>query len=194
MLHRILVACAAAAVLGNAPGVLAQSNNEHFSFKVVNQPTTGLKEDRLTAVIERWSTDQERDMLLEAIEQKDHARVQLLLSQQPGVGYVHWPGGLHYNLRYAKRMTRPDGGSELILATDSRVWVWWDGKVDLPKDAQYSVFRIRLDENGVGEGTVAAPTEVKADKMAGFLVADPAPRATLLTDFRKASTAQDRTN
>lgn len=194
MLHRILVACAAAAVLGNAPEALAQSKPEQFTFRVVNQPTTGLKEDRMTAVLERWSSDDERDALLEAIEHRDHARVQLLLSQRPGAGYLHWPGGLNYNLRYAKRLPRPDGGSDLILATDSRVWVWWDANADLPKDAQYTVFRIHLNKDGVGQGTIAAPDEVKADNVAGFAVPDTPSRGVLLADVRKAFVAHNQTH
>ena len=75
-------------------------------------------------------------------------------------------------IRYARRSPRPDGGADLLLVADSRIWVWWDAKNDLPANEPYTVLHIRLDKNGNGEGKIAPASKVRRDAASGIAVAD----------------------
>jgi hypothetical protein len=173
------------AALACAPAVVAQSEgDERFSFTVTNQPKTGLSEQRLQVTIDRWSTDAERDQLAAALGQSGQAGIPHALRSAPAVGYLRWPGGLEYALRFARRTARPDGGADLTFVTDSRVWVWWDAKVDAPLDEPFTVFHVQMDKNNVGQGKIAPASKVRADKAVGVVVPDYDSRPVLITDFR----------
>jgi hypothetical protein len=62
--------------------------------------------------------------------------------------------------------------------------VWWDTKADLALDERFTVFHIRLDKNGVGEGRMAPASAVRSDKRAGVAVEDLEARPALITDVR----------
>lgn len=185
MLYRNMVFCLILAALACASAVVAQSEgDERFSFTVANQPKTGLNEDRLQVTINRWSTDAERDQFAAALGANDLAGARYTLHNAQAAGYLKWPGGLEYTLKYARRTPRPDGGIDLTLVTDSRVWVWWDTKMSLPLDEPFTVFHVRLDQNNVGQGKIAPASKVKADKAFGVVVSDHDSHPVLLTDFR----------
>ena len=185
MFYRKLAFCLVIAALACATAVVAQSeDDDRFSFTVANQPKTGLNEERLQVTINRWSTDAERDTLAAALGQNDPAGINYALRNTQAAGYLKWPGGLEYTLRYARRTPRPDGGADLTLVADSRVWVWWDAKADVPLDEPFTVFHVRLEKNNVGQGKIAPASKVKGDKGLGVVVSDYDSRPVLLTDFR----------
>ena len=55
---------------------------------------------------------------------------------------------------------------------------------DLPLEEPFSVFRVRLDKNGVGEGRLAPASKVRSGKTIGVSIPDYDARPVLLTDFR----------
>jgi hypothetical protein len=172
------------AALVSTPVVAQTEGDERYTFTVVNAPETGLGDGRLQVRIERWSTDAERDQLAAVLAENDPAKISYTLRTGEAAGYLRWPGGLDYTLRYARRTPRPDGGADLIFVADSRVWVWWDAKTDLSVNDPYVVFHVRLDKNGIGEGKVAPASKVRSDKTVGVAMTDFDTRPALLTDVR----------
>jgi hypothetical protein len=177
----------AAAFTLSSPHVLSaqgESDDERYTFTVVNAPKTGLGSDRLSVTITDWSSDADRDNVAAALAGKDSAAIATALSAGArAAGYLGWPGGTEYTLRYARKTTRPDGGVDLTLVTESRVWVWWDAKLDPPRDEPFTVFQVRVDKNGVGEGRMAPASKVKPDKVAGLAIDAQSP--VMLTDVRR---------
>jgi hypothetical protein len=185
MFHRTAVVASLTAVLISAAVVpLLAEGETAFTFTVANAPKTGLPEDRLQVTIDRWSTDSERDRLADLLAANDTASINYTLRSAEAVGHLRWPGGLDYTLRYARRTPRPDGGADLLLVADSRVWVWWDSKNDIGLDEPFTVFHVRLDKNGVGEGRVAPASKVRSDKAFGVTVPDVDSRPVLMLDIR----------
>jgi hypothetical protein len=158
--------------------------DERFTFVAANAPKTGLAEDRLQVTISRWSTDAERDQMAAALASTEPGVARRHVGTADVVGRLRWPGGLEYALRYARRTPRADGGADLILVADSRVWVWWDQKADLPLDEPFTVVHVRLEKSGVGEGRLAPASSVRSDKTVGVSLPDYDVRPVLLTDFR----------
>ena len=185
MFYRKIACGIGIAVLACTAVVVAQTEgDERFTFTAANAPKGPLEEGRLLVTIDRWSSDAERNRLADVLAQNDPAAINYTLRTSEAAGYLRWPGGLEYTLRYARRTPRPDGGADLVLVADSRIWVWWDSKADLPMDEPFTVVHVRLDKNGVGEGRLAPASKVRADKTVGLVVADDAARPVLLMDVR----------
>ena len=71
---------------------------------------------------------------------------------------IYTPGSIGYELRYAQQQKLPDGGREIILATDQPMSFW--EIVNSPRSAQYPFtwvqFKMKPDGNGDGKLAVAA--------------------------------------
>ena len=104
------------------------------------------------------------------------------------VGYMHWPGGLDYTLRYAYRIQRPDGGEDVVLATDQPISLWWDSGYSTPSASQSIVIQLRLNKDGRGEGKLG--TKVVASQNAKtFVVDDFATLPATLLDVQRERSA-----
>lgn len=147
-------------------GVIASAQSseratERFSFTI---PTAAQQassnQQRLQLVITRWSTEAERQQALMALEEGGAMNLTRALRRNNAVGYIHWPGKLEYTLRYAWRVPRPDGGADLVLATDAPVSEWWNQKARVVSANESTVIEVRLGKDGQGEGKIAAVDKV----------------------------------
>ena len=86
---------------------VAQTNHaeQRFTFKAANADKAGPSgEGRLELVVTQWSTDVERDRVLSALREHGPDKLADAIRMAYAVGYMHWPGGLDYTLRYAYRI------------------------------------------------------------------------------------------
>jgi hypothetical protein len=138
---------------------------------------------RLGVTIERWSTDSERDRLFTDLAQSAPDKLLEALRDAPNAGTMSWPGGTLYSVRYARRIARPDGGTDAVFVVDRPLWLWWE-----PKPAStpypYSVIQARLGRDGAGEGRVSLGVPVTSDKALGVVLSDYAKAPAVLTDLR----------
>jgi hypothetical protein len=162
----------------------ASETGERFTFSVAGAPKTALGDERLRVSIHEWSSDAERDKAAAAIAANDTQAVRHALLDAKALGYLSWPGGSSYTIRYARRSARPDGGADLILVADSRIWVWWDAKNDLPANEPFTVLQIRLDKSGNGEGKIAPASAIRRDAASGIAMADYDTRPVLIRDVK----------
>lgn len=164
----------------------ADESVEEYSFTVPNPPESTVDDDRFTLTLNRWSTDAERDRMLKIIEERGKEHLLEAFRNTGVVGYLQWPGGLEYSVRYAYRSKRPDGGSDVVLLVDRPLWVWWDAgtKTDAGAqgDARFGVIQLRLDARDTGEGRIASGTNVASDDTLGVLVSDYESRPVMLDD------------
>jgi hypothetical protein len=73
------------------------------------------------------------------------------------VGYVHLPGGLDYTLRYARRIERPDGTTDVVAVADAPVWIWWDeGLKERKATYSFTAIQFRIAKDGAGIGKLSA--------------------------------------
>ena len=185
MLNRSVILLGLVAfMLATAPGIYGQQTNrpaDRYVFKA------GDENHPLDLVLNRWSTDAERDSVFQAV-QKDPAKTMEALKEPGIVGWIHLPGGLDHTIRYAKRVTRPDGSVDIVALAEGAVWIWWKPTASEDRSKQYNFTAIQLHvpRTGAGEGKLSA-TKIAADKETGIVIGDYAQQPALLTEVKRES-------
>jgi hypothetical protein len=118
----------------------------------------------LDIVIERWSTDAEREKLRGLlIEKGSDALLRALQGIKPRAGYIRPSNSLGWDIQYARERPSGDGGRQVILATD-RPMSYWE-LTSRPRSAEYefTLAEIRLNKDGKGEGKLAPAAKISWD-------------------------------
>ena len=187
-MNRLALALLAALAWSLPAPAAGEEPVERFTFTVPNAPESTVDGDRFTLTLHRWSTDAERDRLLTVAEEQGTANVLDAFRGTGAVGYLRWPGGLEYTVRYARRTERPDRGSDVVLVVERPLWVWWDAPAKsgaaAEADARFTVVQIRLNADGTGEGRIAAGASIASDRQHGVIVRDYESRPAMLTDVQ----------
>ena len=167
-IHRSSLAVAAAVIAGvilGTPDVSAQNAKESFTGFAINM-NSGPKTAVVDFTIERWSTDTEREGLLEIITSESNPTDKLLraLQKLPKVGYIRTPQSLAWDLRYAHQSPLEDGGRRIVMATDRPIGFWEARNQPRSIDYPFTIIEVRLDKNDKGEGKILAGTKIYVDK------------------------------
>jgi len=173
-IHRSTLAVAAAAataMLLGTPNVSAQNPKEKFTGFAINM-NSGPKTAVVDFAIERWSTDTERESLLEIIKSERDPTDKLLraLQRMPKVGYIRTPQSLAWDLRYAHESPLEEGGRRLVLATDRPIGFWEARNQPRSIDYPFTIIEVRLDKDNKGEGKILAGTKIYIDRKTNQIV------------------------
>jgi len=104
-------------------------------------------------VINRWSSDQERDTLRAALrEGGTDVLLRALQKIKEPAGYIRSTGSVGYPLRFAREIQGSDGGRRIIVATDRYVSFLEATTQPRTIDYPFMLIDIRLDANGKGQG------------------------------------------
>jgi len=125
--------------------------------------------------IERWSTPSQRQHLIETFLEKGGQNGLLKeLEKQPELGRFNFPGymgpdpnntmRLGTDIRYAMSFPGEDGGRRIVIMTP-RVMGFAELR-NQPRTVDYpfTMFEMRFDRSGKGEGKMAYSTQIKFDK------------------------------
>ena len=131
-----------------------------------------------TINIYRWTSDGERDEILEAIKSASqdkrlgNRKVAQALRGQEKAGYAFLTGRQGYPLRYARSFDTGGGKRQIILAADRPVS--FDEVYDHSAAGDYDVTLVLLDidENGKGDGILSIGTEISWNEETGKLEMD----------------------
>jgi hypothetical protein len=88
------------------------------------------------------------------------------LQSSEGVGYLWTNESVGYSLRYAYRITQPDGSERVILATDRRLGSFDDSWKPVAGEAAnyaFSIIELRLNSRREGEGKASLTGKVAID-------------------------------
>ncbi len=112
--------------------------------------------------VKQWSTDGQRDKLVNILKTNGEHALLDALQKQPVVGTIRTPDSLAYDLHYARVQPWDDGGQQIILATDRPIG-FWEARNDT-RSLQYpfTVVEMRVDHDGKGQGTMSVATRVIA--------------------------------
>ena len=158
---------------------------ERFTFVAAGAPEDGLRKGApLDLVINRWSTDEERERVMQAVAEPD--TLLAAFRNVGAIGYLEWPGGLEYAVRYARRTERPDGGADIVLVAERPLWRWWDDSATWTPEPGYTVIQLRVDAKGMGVGHASFGTTITSDQQTGLALANVSGQP-LLTDVRRAT-------
>jgi hypothetical protein len=164
-IHRFtLVIAAIAAVVLCTPRVSAQNEKESFTGFAINM-NSGPRTATVDITIERWSTDTERESLLEIITAERDPTDKLLraLQRMPKVGYIRTPERLAWDLRYSHQSQLEDGGRRIVLATDRPIGFAEARNQPRTIDYPFTIVEMRLDKENKGEGKILAGTKIYVD-------------------------------
>jgi hypothetical protein len=93
----------------------------------------------------------------------------MALKQASTVGYLWSSEVAGYALRYAGKVTAPDGTQRIILITDRRLGKinekWTPDDAGTPANYDFSVIELRVNPKGEGEGKISLTGKVAPDSM-----------------------------
>jgi hypothetical protein len=124
-------------------------------------------------VVNRWSSESQREMLIQTMIDKGQDELLKELQRQPSLGRMSFPAWqgrdplnarLGWDIRYAHQNPLDDGGTRIVLALDRYIGFWEAANRPRSIDYPFTFIEIRLDKNGEGEGKMSIATRVNFDK------------------------------
>ena len=174
LVRRVALALTLAGAVASASALaLAQTSGtpERFTALAVNMSNVGRPgAEMVDIVVERWSTDADRDRLIKTLMDKGPEKLLETLQDLPRVGYFRTPNSIGYDLHYARKNPLPDGGERVVLATDRRIGMW--EAVNRPRtiDYPFTIIELHLNRDGEGEGKLSLATKITVDKENNIVV------------------------
>ena len=129
--------------------------------------------------VKRWSTQAERENLLNTAVEKGQDALLRALQKMPDHGRISIPGWtgpdphnarLGWTLHYAFVTPGEDGGYRIGIATDRYIGMWEARNQPRTIDYPFSLIEIRLGKDGKGVGKMAVATKIDFDKKKKQLV------------------------
>jgi hypothetical protein len=120
--------------------------------------------------VTRWSTDAERDTVMNTLLEQPEKLLQVL-QKMPPVGRLDSPGDVGYPLRYSQK-TSAGGTDRIVLLTDRPIG--FGEVVDNSRTLDYPItlIELRVGPSGKGEGRVAVAARLRADRVSRQLIAE----------------------
>lgn len=119
----------------------------------------------LQIVIERWSTDEERKKLIEAlVEMGSDKLFDLVQDIKPRAGFIRTSTSLGWDIKYARETPLPSGGRRVVFATDRPMSFREVRNSTRSEDYDFMVCEIHLGPDGKGEGKLAAAAKISYDR------------------------------
>ena len=145
---------------GNAAAPSGGSE-ERFSAFAIN-PTGGSATVQI--VVERWSSDEERQFLLNEFQTGGPEKLLEGLQRiKNRAGYLRGTKTLAYDIQFAAERPLDDGGRRIILATDRPISFFEMRNQTMSKKYAFTLVEIRMSPEGKGEGKVMLAAEIELE-------------------------------
>jgi hypothetical protein len=166
----------AALGLAIAPLGAGQTSGEKLEITAfaVNMSNIGPGSSAVVDInIDRWSTPAERELLITTMVEKKENELLRALQKMPSCGRFRIPGivgpdphqlRLGNPLRYAWQTPSPEGGRRIVIATDRYIGFAEARNQPRTIDYPFTLFEIRVDKDGQGQGKMAVATKISFDK------------------------------
>jgi hypothetical protein len=149
-----------------SPATSGPSVKNPLRFSAVGVSMNTSTMGRIEIVIERWTTDSEREALLGNLVtgRFQDTLLRALERVEPRNGYIRTLQSLGWDLRYARDNRLPDGTRQIVIATDKPVSFWARSAGARTLDYPFTFLEMRMKENGKGEGRMLAQTNIAVEK------------------------------
>jgi hypothetical protein len=138
------------------------------AFAVDPTGSTRVRTQTLEIAIERWSTDEERQKILDTlVERSPEKLLDVVQKIKPRVGFIRRDSGLGWDIRFARLQALPSGGERVVFATDRPMTFFEAVNNTRSKNYEYMIGEIRLGPDGRGEGKLSTAAKVRFDKESG---------------------------
>jgi len=177
----LTLASIGAAIALLSPPTAAQSVQPSASDKVVingwalNMSNTATGANQMIRInVDKWSSPSQRAHLITTFLEKKQDGLLKELEKQPEFGRFNFPGymgpdpnstmRLGTDIRYAMNFPGEDGGRRIVIITP-RI-IGFREAVNQPRvsDYPFSLFEMRFNKDGKGEGKLAYATQITFDK------------------------------
>jgi len=187
-----LAVAVAAAFISAVPTAQTNGTRERFTAFAVDLGVPGRSSaGPVEIVVERWSTDAERDRLLKALVEKGPDKLLDTLQGLPRVGYIRTPNSIGYDLHFARKHPGADGGEEISLATDRYITFWEAANRPRTIDYPFTLIELHIGPDGTGEGKMSLATKVEYDKKNNTIVLENyKSQPALLNNVRREAASQ----
>lgn len=146
---------------------------------------TAVASATLTVQIDRYTPEADRKMMEEALRTGGYPGFLAALRKAPAVGSVAI-GDKKFTVRWAKQA--PEGQGRVIsVVTDTPMFFVGGGRPDAkPREGyELAVLQLKMDESGIGEGSMAAAARVKRGGATGVQVDQYADTPIKLSSVRR---------
>jgi len=161
-LTALAVACSAAATLSLSLHAQTMGTPERYTAAAINMNRGAA--GTIEIVVNRWSTDAQRDRLMSVMMSKGPEKLLDALQDMPRMGYIKTPDSIGWDLHFARKMPGTDGGERVVLVTDRRIGFWEAANRPRSIDYPFTVIELRLNRDGEGEGKMSVATKIIPDK------------------------------
>jgi hypothetical protein len=143
---------------------------ERFTAFAVNMGNFGpTRTGTVEIVVTRWSTDDEREMLLGALLDKGPDALLDELRETRPVGYIRTPNSIGYDLHFAHNIPGEDGGRRVILVTDRPISFWEAANQPRSIEYPFTLIELRVNRDGEGEGKMSIATRITGNRELGLI-------------------------
>lgn len=135
-------------------------------------PSIGPPVSQVDIIVERWSTEAERDQLLTAIRESKTKGALDVLRKLPRVASFGATGFIGYPARFAWKEKGEDGIERITIITDRNIS--FGEAVNQPRSVEYPITYIdlRLKPNGEGEGDAYVAAQLAFDRFRKSIIVE----------------------
>lgn len=185
----ILLSSIVGAAVALSTLAVAQSSGapERFTAFAINTSDVGRTgAQTIDITIDRWTSDQQRDKLLNILLDKGPDELLSALQDAPVVGHIRNPSSLGYDLHYARRSPLPEGGERVVIATDRPIGFWEATNQPRSIDYPFTVVELHLNKDGEGDGKMSIAMKITGNRENKLIVLeDYANQPITLTQVRR---------
>src|SRR5262245_58386022 len=160
-LSAAFLAALASVSLAAQPNVSGPQKFTAFAVDVSNM-TPRARTTPVDITINRWSSDADRDRLLDILRTQGQDAMLSAVQKLPVVGYFTTPGSLRYDLHFARQRDEAEGGRTIFLLTDRYVGSWEASRRPRTMDYPFTFIKLEVDKDGLGKGDATIYTKITA--------------------------------
>ncbi len=159
-----VIALALICVFGWNTAGIAQTRGEpeHFTANFVDLNTGRAGPVQMS--VTRWTTEAERAAFQQALFKKGQDEALDVFRGSRSVGRIYTPGNIGYDLRYAESKALPDGGREIILATDRPMSFWEITNRPISSQFPFTWVQFKIRPDGTGEGKLFVAAQITGEE------------------------------
>ena len=191
MRSALIAAVSAGALILSSSAPSAQSNiakpEKYTAFAVdISNTAPRANASVVDLEIKRWSTDEERDRLLEVFRARGQDGLLEALQKLPVVGGIRTPGSLNYDIHFARQRSEPDGGRMIFLMTDR--YIGAREAMNRPRtiDYPFTLIQLDLDKSNRGVGKASVATQITQDPDGTIVLENFSSQPVMLNEVRPA--------
>jgi hypothetical protein len=115
-------------------------------------------------VVDRWSSDADRDRLIGVMFDQGPERLLAELQKMPRMGYIRTPGRIGWDIHFAAHVPAKDGGERIVLVTDRHMGFREVANRHRSVDYPFTVIELNVQKSGDGDGKISVATRILPDK------------------------------